>query len=245
MRTTRIAGAVLAAIAWVGGGAALAQDSPFSANVALVSDYAFRGVSQTDERPALQGGFDFAHTSGFYVGVWGSSISWLDDIDTSSSPGSSLELDVYGGYRRPLGPLGLDVGVLRYEYPGDFDSRWQREAGLEDPSTTEGYVGVSWQFLSVKYSHAFTELFGLPDSDGSEYLDVTAAHELIDGLTLSAHIGRQRVKGPGDSYTDWKVGVTKDFAGFGVGLHYVDTNLDDAQALNADERVVLSVSKVF
>lgn len=245
MQITRTARVVLVALPLLGAGAAVAQDSPFSANVAIMSDYAYRGISQTDERPALQGGFDFAHDSGLYAGVWGSSISWLDDIDTSSSPGSSLELDVYGGYKMPLGPLGLDVGVLHYYYPGDFDSRWQREAGLEDPSTTEGYVGLSWQFLNFKYSYAFSELFGAPDSDGSEYFDLAAVHELVDGLTLSVHVGRQRVRGPADSYTDWKVGVTKDFAGFGVGLHYVDTNLDDAQALNADERVVLSVSRVF
>lgn len=245
MQTTRTASIVLVALPLLGPGAADAQDTPLSANVAMVSDYAFRGVSQTDERPALQGGFDFAHASGFYAGVWGSSISWLDDIDTRGSPGSSLELDVYGGYKRPLGPVVLDVGVLRYQYPGDFDSRWQRQAGLENPSTTEAYVGVSWAFLSFKYSHAFTELFGAPDSDGSEYFDLGAAYDVMEGLTLSAHVGRQREKGPGGSYTDWKLGVTKDVAGFNVGLHYVDTNLDDAQALNADERVVLSVGKVF
>ena len=243
MNKSKTAIAILAALPLLGSGAAVAQDSPFTANVALVSDYAYRGISQTDERPALQGGFDYAHASGLYVGVWGSNVSWLRDAETTSSSGNSLELDVYGGFKMPLGPVGLDVGVLQYVYPGDFDRAWKSDTGLKHPDTTEGYVGLSWEMLTVKYSYAFTDLFGAPDSDGSEYLDVSAAYDVMEGLALSAHVGRQRVAGSAESYTDWKVGVTKELAGFGVGLHYVDTDLDDVDV--ADERVILSVSRSF
>lgn len=242
MKKSKTVVAAFAALPLLGAGAALAQDSPFTANVAIVSDYAFRGISQTDERPALQGGFDYAHPGGFYAGVWGSNVSWLSDAETTSSSGNSLELDIYGGFKMPLGPVGLDVGVLQYYYPGDFDREWRNDTGLDEPHTTEGYVGLSWAFLTFKYSYAFTELFGLDDSDGSQYFDLAAAYEVADGLTLNAHVGRQRIVGPVDSYNDWKLGVTKALAGFNLGLHYVDT--DESGDL-AEERVVFSVSRSF
>ncbi|MDT3672538.1 MAG: TorF family putative porin [Aromatoleum sp.] len=242
MKKSKTVVAAFAGLPLLGSGAALAQDSPFTTNVAVVSDYAYRGISQTDERPALQGGFDYAHPGGFYAGVWGSNVSWLNDAETTSSSGNSLELDIYGGFKMPLGPLGLDVGVLQYYYPGDFDRAWRNDTGLDNPNTTEGYVGLSWSFLSFKYSYAFTDLFGLDDSDGSQYFDLAAAYEIGDGLTLNAHFGRQRIAGPVDSYNDWKLGVTKSLAGFNLGLHYVDT---DERGDLAQERVVFSVSRSF
>lgn len=242
MNKSKTIAAAFVALPLLGTGVALAQDSPFTANVAVVSDYAYRGISQTDERPALQGGFDYAHPGGFYAGVWGSNVSWLNDAETTSSSGNSLELDIYGGFKMPLGPVGLDVGVLQYYYPGDFDRAWRNDTGLDNPNTTEGYVGLSWSFLTFKYSYAFTDLFGLDDSDGSQYFDLAAAYEVADGLTLNAHFGRQRIVGPVDSYNDWKLGVTKALAGFNLGLHYVDT--DESGDL-AEERVVFSVSRSF
>src|SRR5690606_32926569 len=137
------------------------------------------------------GGFDYAHDSGFYVGVWGSNVSWLSDAEkgTGVSSSSSLEIDVYAGYAAELGPIGLDVGLLQYYYPGDFDSTWKAATGIDNPNTLEGYVGVSWEFLSFKYSHSFTDLFGIPDSKDSGYYDLAASYEVMDGLTLDAHYG--------------------------------------------------------
>lgn len=243
MRKSTIVTALLSALPILGSGAALAADSPFTANVALTTDYAYRGISQTDERPALQGGFDFAHDSGFYAGVWGSNVSWLNDVETTSSSGNSLELDIYAGFKMPLGPVTLDVGLLQYYYPGDYDRTWKSETGLKTPDTLEGYVGVSWEFLTFKYSHAFTNLFGTPDSEASKYYDLTAAYEVMPGLTLNAHFGRQDIKGPTDSYNDWKLGLTKALGDFNVGLHYVDTDIDDVDI--AEERIILSVSRTF
>jgi uncharacterized protein (TIGR02001 family) len=94
----------------------------FTANVSLVSDYRYRGISQTNLRPAIQGGFDYSHASGFYVGNWNSSISWLEDADSSVS--SPVEMDFYGGFRNTFKLSDLefnyDVGVLEYYYPGGY-----------------------------------------------------------------------------------------------------------------------------
>lgn len=242
MQKRIIASALAAAL--LGSGAAFAEDSPFSANVSIVSDYAYRGISQTDQRPALQGGFDYAHDSGFYVGVWGSNVSWLSDAEkgTGVNSSNSLEIDVYAGYAAELGPIGLDVGLLQYYYPGDFDSAWKTATNLDNPNTLEGYVGVSWEFLSFKYSHSFTDLFGAPDSKDSGYYDLSASYEVMDGLTLDAHYGYSDIRNA-DNYEDWKLGATYSAGGFDFGLHYVDTDIKNSRI--ADERVILSVSRAF
>src|SRR5690606_26384764 len=129
--------------------------------VTVVSDYLFRGVTQTDEKPALQAGLTWEHESGFYVGTWGSSISWLADSDPDVS--SQVELDVFVGYAGAFGDsgVGYDVGANYYWYPGSYPP------GFNSPDTTELYFGLSWNVLSAKYSYAITDLFGIPDSDGS------------------------------------------------------------------------------
>ncbi len=236
MRTALLTTALLAALPFAG--AAHAEDSPFSANVGLVSDYAFRGISQTDERAALQGGFDYAHDSGFYAGVWGSNVSWL--ADAADDVSNSLELDLYAGYAGEAGAIGYDVGLLQYYYPGSYGSTYR--ADFEKPHTLEGYLGLSWEFLSFKYSYAFSDLFGYKDSDGSQYYDLGAELDVGGGFTLGAHVGYSDIRGQ-DNYTDWKVGVNKDFGGFDFGLHYVDTDINNLDL--ADERVVVSVSKSF
>ncbi|ENO95062.1 transmembrane protein [Thauera phenylacetica B4P] len=234
MRTKPLATALAALATIAAAGAAHAGDGPFTANVGLVSDYAYRGSSQTDERPALQGGFDYAHDSGLYAGVWGSNVSWLSDSNPNVH--NSLELDIYGGYKGTIGAIGYDVGLLQYYYPGSYPK------GFNSPDTLEGYIGLSWEFLSFKYSYAFTDLFGYDRSDGSQYYDLGAAVDVGGGFTLAAHVGYSDIKGE-DDYTDWKLGVTKEFGGFNFGLHYVDTDVDNADL--ADERVILSIAKSF
>jgi uncharacterized protein (TIGR02001 family) len=229
MRKTIINAAVAAALVAGMSGVVMAEDSPISANVSLVSDYQYRGYSQTNENMAIQGGFDYAHDSGFYVGVWGSSIDWLEKGGT--------EVDVYAGFSNAINDdWSYDVGVLQYFYPGGETSDG------DSADTTEGYIGVSWKFLSFKYSYAFTDLFGVPDSDGSEYYDLGADFDIGAGFALGAHVGRQKIEN-GTSYNDWKVGVSKDFVGVTFGLDYVDTDLDNDD--NGDERIIFSVSKSF
>jgi len=238
MKKRFIATATLAALPMLCGGAAIAQDGPLSANVAIVSDYAFRGISQTDQRPALQGGFDYAHDSGVYAGLWASNVSWLHDLGAKKS---SLEIDVYAGYAGEIGEIGYDVGLLQYYYPGSYGGQYRAE-GLKKPHTLEGYAGLSWQFVSFKWSHAFTNLFGAPKSRGSQYYDLTLAYPVIDGLTLDGHVGYQKIR-RGDDYTDWKLGLTKRYAGFDFGLHYVDTDIKNESL--ADSRFMVSVAKTF
>lgn len=222
-----------------------AATSPIAANVTLASEYVYRGISQTWEKPAIQGGFDYAHSSGLYVGVWGSNISWLEDIGASAS--SSVEIDLYGGYKGKVNDdFSYDVGFLRYQYPGEF------AAGFNSPNTNELYVAGTWKMLTLKYSYALSDLFGYVDSDGSQYIDASASFDLGAGFALGAHVGRQLIKNNSAyDYTDWKLGLTKDFgAGLSVTGAYVDTNGEATLYTVKGEdiaasRFVLSVTKTF
>jgi len=236
---------------------AAASPHTFTGNVTLASEYLYRGIAQNRGKPALQGGFDYAHSSGFYLGTWGSNISWISD----SNPGvnSSLELDVYGGYKHSItGDLGFDVGVLTYNYPGT-----NIPSGAADPNTHEIYGALTYKWLTAKYSRTVgTSLFGwtktndaTAKTDGSGYFDLTANYDLGSGYTLVGHGGHQDVNGRSSAnYTDWKLGINKDM-GFGtIGVAYSTTNAKgncsaaedycfggyDASGKN---RVVLSFSK--
>lgn len=248
----------LIALALVGAFAApaMAEDSPhtFAANVGMVSDYVFRGVSQSQEKPALQGGFDYSHSSGIYLGTWGSNVSWVQTGGYKNN--SSLELDFYAGYKGAAGPISYDVGVLQYYYPGDV------VAGMPNTDSTEVYVGLGWEFLSLKYYHTVSKhLFGWTGTagqktEGSGYVDLTATYDLGNGWGVVGHVGHQVIKdNSAASYTDWKLGVTKD-VGFGVvGLSYTDTDAEGCGSASnsycwngknvADGRAVLSFSKAF
>lgn len=237
MRKSILSAAVAAALL-VPGLAAAQAASPISGNMSLVSDYRFRGITQTFEEPALQGGFDYAHSSGIYLGNWNSSIA------DSFFAGSPLEMDFYGGYKGTAGPLGYDLGLLYYYYPGSNPKI----------DNTEIYAGISWQFLSLKYFHAVSDFFGAPDTKGSNYIDLTATWDLGSGWGLVGHIGHQKIKNNSDAdYTDYKLGVTKDVGGWLFGAAFIDndasgtiTNANNGTTKNVgDSTVVLSVSKTF
>lgn len=235
MRNTLLGLALAASLAPLATQAQQAAASPhsFTGNVTLASEYLYRGIAQTRGKPAIQGGFDYGHASGLYVGVWASNISWIGDtVGGASAP---IEIDVYGGYKGTItGDLGFDVGVLTYNYPGT--NKTGNGAVLKQ-DTTEVYGALSWKWLTLKYSHSTTALFGwnkvpvgatLEKTKGSGYLELNAAYDLGQGWGLAGHVGHQKVKGYSDaSYTDYKLGVTKDM-GFGVlGLAYSDTNAKD------------------
>jgi uncharacterized protein (TIGR02001 family) len=202
-------------------GAALAQakapepDYTLSFNVGAVTDYRYRGISQTRLKPALQGGADFAHKSGFYIGTWASTIRWIKDAGGKAD----AEVDVYGGYKFNAGPVATDVGVLRYLYPNS--------SLAVNPDTTELYAAGTWGPATLKYSHAVTNLFGFANSEHSTYWDLNATFDTgFWGLTVTPHIGYQRIKNNGPfSYTDWSVALGKDFGnGLSASLAYVDTD---------------------
>ncbi|HJR74537.1 MAG TPA: TorF family putative porin [Luteimonas sp.] len=224
-------------------------------NVALTSDYLFRGVSQTNEKPAIQGGIEYAADNGFYVGAWGSSVSWLSDLSTDEAPISSdVELDGYLGYRGKFGDskVGYDVGALYYWYPGDYP------AGFNSADTGEIYFGLSANpsdivALAAKYSYAVTDLFGYADSNGSGYLDLSLNWQFTPGWTLNIHGGKQWIENNETyEYVDWKLGVTKTFDnGFSIAAAYTDTDAEQALYTNAfgnqiaDGRFSLTFAKAF
>lgn len=215
-----------------------AESSPhtFTGNVGIYSDYAFRGQSQTDAELALQGGFDYAHSSGVYLGVWAS------NVDSNFLNGANSEWDFYGGYSGSVGDLGYNVGLLYYYYPGQF-------SGL-DIDTTEFYAGLTYKWVGLKMSYNLDDYFGITDSDGTIYWDLSFNYEIAEGLKLNAHYGWTDAENFED-YEDWKIGITKDYAGFTFGLSYIDTDTTvrspkpgSGEDL-ADSRWILSVSKTF
>ncbi len=246
--------------------AALAEDPPYTltANVSLVSDYYFRGLTQTWHNPAIQGGFDFGHSSGFYLGTWGSNVSGKQYAE------GTLELDLYGGYNFKLGEdITLGAGAIYYWYP-------DAENAGEKYDTGELYVNAGWKWISAKISYAVTDYFGAnantgyeDDTDGTLYYDLSANFPLPfgEGFTLVAHVGytmfAEDLIAPGingetdPSYMDWKLGVTKTWnGGWSAGLFYVEADNDDIYsdvgALGGTDRedlneaaVILQVGRTF
>ena len=239
--------------------------SPVTANVTVTSNYIYRGLTQTNNKPAIQGGFDYAHESGFYVGNWNSSISWLSDTygsngyaNRQTTPGASVtapvEMDFYAGFKKELIGEGFasDFGVLQYYYPtsglpaytgiasqpgglsGAGVASFRQSLGFS-PNTTEVYAAQNFTAGSVtgflKLSYAVTNLFGIYNSAGAMYPDLTMNYDTgWNGITLNAHAGYQYVpnsviqaqatansSSPAGtynlSYADWKLGLTKDFGG--------------------------------
>lgn len=182
---------------------AVEPESSLSFNIGATTDYRFRGISQSRLDPAIQGGADYAHKSGLYVGAWASSIKWITD-----QPGGNAdaEIDLYGGYKGSAGDIGFDVGVLRYQYPS-------HNLGVS-PNTTELYGALTFGPVTAKYSHALTNTFGLTNSKNSGYLDISASFDLGKGWSVVPHIGHQRIAGAGNgvfSYTDYALALNYDF----------------------------------
>lgn len=184
--------------------------SPYTltGNVGLFSQYIFRGLTQTGRKPAVQGGFDFAHESGFYAGTWASNISWLKENASNSVPGTvqgtygeggSGEFDFYGGYKWNLPQdFVVDLGTLYYWYPGSINTNAAAApAGTPKADTWEIYVAPSWKWVTLKYSYSIkSDTFGVKDSKGTSYLDLSAAYPIADtGFTLLAHWGWQKYRG--------------------------------------------------
>jgi uncharacterized protein (TIGR02001 family) len=193
--------------------AAPASPHTFTGNVGLYSQYIFRGLTQTDRQPAIQGGFDYAHSSGFYLGTWASNISWLKEnlsappatITGQYASGGSAEIDFYGGYKSTFGKTDFtyDIGLLFYWYPGDVKppvgpvTCTYGVNACPKANTTELYGAIGWKWVTLKYSHGVdNKTFGVPNSRGTNYIDLTADIPLGEtGLTANLHYGRQTYKG--------------------------------------------------
>jgi uncharacterized protein (TIGR02001 family) len=229
--------------------AAPASPHTLTGNITLTSDYRFRGISQTfgegffKPGPAIQGGFDYSHASGFYLGNWNSNVS-----GNTFPNGSSIEMDFYGGWKKSWGDFGLDLGTIYYFYP---NAKYPEGNGnFTRTNNWEVYAGGSWKFLSLKYFVALTDYFGLnegaiqnwiganPNTGASplspnggtkytQYLTGSFAYEVMPKLTLGASVGYTWVKNYSDlSYLDYKVGVTYDWNSWLLGAAIVGTNAD-------------------
>jgi hypothetical protein len=264
--------------------AAAADPGPITANVTLASQYRYRGISQTNSLPAIQGGFDYAHESGFYIGNWNSNISWLSDgYGTSPAVSAPIEMDIYAGYKTEVSEgLLLDVGLLQYYYPtkglansstyngstsasyGSLAYGSGRQTAGQSPSTTEAYIAATYGMAMLKYSYALTNLFGIDQSKGAQYVDLSLNYDTgYEGITLNGHVGYQYVPSvtvlagyaasePNFSYTDWKIGLTKDFGhGLAGALAYIGTNANNSAYYSptgdntGKGTVVVSLTKTF
>lgn len=222
MKKTLIASALIAAFAAPAFAAdAAPAEHTVTGNFGVFSSYRFRGIDQTFGKPAIQGGVDYSHSSGLYLGNWNSNVS-----SGAGYPNGNLEMDFYGGYKTTFGDIGVDVGALYYYYPGS-KATGVNTAKSGAVSNTELYVGASWKFLSLKYSRAISDYFEAADSKGTSYLDLSATYDLGNGWGVNGHIGHLNFKNStaNYNYTDYKVGVTKELgAGWVAGLSYVTTN---------------------
>lgn len=196
------------------------SDLTVSGGVTLVSDYRFRGISQTDKRFAVQGTFTVAHASGIYGTVWGSS------IDDYVYNGADQEIDLSAGYRTTFGGTTVDAGLLYYYYPG---------SGGIDSDFLEPYASVSHTYgpLTGKFSVAYAPKQSALSIGAGREENLYVAGDLSAGLpgtpvSLSAHLGHSF--GPsyltvGDEYTDWSLAASFTTRGLTLGLGYVDTDV--------------------
>jgi uncharacterized protein (TIGR02001 family) len=195
-------------------------------NIGAVSDYRFRGISQTRNKPALQGGVDYSN-GGFYLGAWASNIKWIEDWGGDAK----IEIDLYGGYKGEIAKdLGFDVGVLQYVYPSASTTEW--DSGFKNPNTTELYGAITSGPFTAKLSYALTNAFGNYDfggsnkSTGSYYADLSATFD-VGGFSVVPHVGYQKInKISNASYTDYSLTISKDFSGIVPSLAIVGTDAD-------------------
>ena len=227
-------------------GSAGVDAASYTGNVAVATDYVFRGISQTQERPAIQGGFDAAFDSGFFAGIWASNVDFGTD--------SSAEMDYYGGYSGTFGcsSCSYKLGYYYYDYDGDPQFDYQEVAA----SVTYGGLTVglnySWEYLGE----------GTTDAIGDEvefyypYANYTYALPWWD-VSLALHVGQNILSDDGvfepgeDEYTDWSVGLSRTFTEIGgitLAVTYYDTTVDDLFGVDADDaeaRVVFAASKAL
>jgi uncharacterized protein (TIGR02001 family) len=232
-----LSGAAFAQTAAPAAAKAPEPDYTLSYNVGVTTDYRYRGISQSRLKPALQGGVDFAHKNGVYLGAWASSISWIkDNTPNGVSTKGPIELDLYGGYKAELSKeLAYDVGVLQYAYLGNtLADTMANAAGFryENANTTELYGALTYKQFTAKYSHSLGRLFGTLGSKNSGYIDFSANFDLGNGWSVVPHIGLQRIsdnaKGNysnvSPSYTDYSVTVNKDIDGLVLSGALVGTD---------------------
>jgi uncharacterized protein (TIGR02001 family) len=228
MKHVTIMGAALAAAfaSMVTASAASAQEAQVAWNAGVVSDYIYRGFSQTGEDPAIQGGVDVTYGS-FYGGAWASSVDFGDDTDA--------EFDLYGGYRTEAGGFALDFGVIAYMYinpPSGSEYNF-----VELKAAASRAIGPATLGAAVYYSPDF---YGADEQ--ATYVEANAAYAIGSRWTLSGAVGHQSLD-VGDDYVTWNAGaafaLTDNIA---VDVRYHDTDVDGPLS---DDRVVAGLKFSF
>ena len=223
MRMKLFGTAAAAALAlWLTGLAApaSAQDAKVAFNVGVTSDYVFRGYSQTNEDPAIQGGVDLTAGS-FYAGAWASNVDFGDDTDA--------EVDVYGGYRTEAAGFALDFGVIGYLYAGEPEFK----------AAASRAVGPATFGAAVYYSPDF---FGAADKEAT-YAEVNAAFSPADKWTISGAVGQQWLD-VSDDYLTWNAGIGYALTeNLSADARYYDTDVDGVPV--AEDRFVVGLKLTY
>ncbi|MGZ5956737.1 MAG: TorF family putative porin [Caulobacteraceae bacterium] len=213
MKTSLLLASAALGLALVAGAASAEPIKPAVAfNAGVVSDYVFRGVSQTHNYdPAVQGGIDVTYGAG-YAGVWASNVGFFN--------GTDAEVDLYGGVRPSAAGFSFDFGGIYYAYPGQPSG--SGEGYFEFKGAASHPVGPATLGAAVYYSPNF---FG-PGSLHATYYEANLAVPVYkDKVSLSGALGRQTIEGPGD-YTTWNAGVTWNFMPhLAVDARYWDTDV--------------------
>jgi uncharacterized protein (TIGR02001 family) len=200
-----------------------------SANIGIFSDYRFRGVKQTEDAPAIQGGFDLLHSSGFYIGNWNSNVEFA---------GTSLEMDFYGGYSFEVGDINIDLGDLYYYYPDKVG---------DDVNSNEIYAIATYGHISLGLHYFTTDWYGAPDSDGTTYTQINFEYPVSDKMTVIAHVGTHSVENSSESdYKDYRLSIAYDVGdGYEAGLDFIDNSGDGCTGNVCTSGAVISFSKSF
>jgi len=224
-------------------GVSVAQ-AEVTTNMGAVSDYRFRGISQTQNAPAVQGGIDYTNTNGFYAGNWNSSVS-----SQMYTNGAGLESDLYAGYKKEVAGITVDVGSYNYIYP--------RAAAADGTKfdTNEAYVGAAYGPVAVKVSQSLGDYFGVANSRGSRYFQADLAYPIAPKWTVNVHAGRTDVANSSAlDYTDYNIGATYDLSGWAISAKYYMNSALGSSVLGANtiagqdltkNTVVFSASKTF
>ena len=208
----------------------VANAGEIEANVALSTDYIFRGISQTDNDPAISGGFDYSFDSGFYLGIWASNVEFGD---------ATTEIDVYGGYAVELSEgVELDLGYIYFVYPGDSGSLNYSE------------FTASISFWDLGFGIVYSPDYFGSDDDGFVF-NVDYSVGLANNLSLDLHSGyidstadALGIDDTTDEYIEYSVGLSTSAAGLDLSLTYHDTDIDTSAGVGED-RLVFSVGKSF
>jgi uncharacterized protein (TIGR02001 family) len=251
-RKTLLAAAVAGlGLATAGAQAQDEEKSPFTGSVGFYSDYIVRGVSQTNNRPALEANLDYNHSSGFYIGTFGSNVSWLEDGWEPAAPG--VNSSVYGGAAGNSISATLEIDLytgIKNKFAGDFLYEFRLNngpggnVGLKAGNTAEVYAGIGWKWFMAKVWYAITDgVFMIPRARGTYYANLSATFPIGEtGFTLIGAVGTWRFAGTADylqvanggvgadnsvyNLNDFKIGVTKDAFGFTFGAFATGSTAD-------------------